>query len=277
MSVQRNMLVIESAQNERLKAATRLISSNNSLRQSGLAAAEGLHLAEVLLGDPHHQLHIALESVWLPQSLLNKPEWQNLSDSKYVTGQFNVPCYLLSDTLFKRLSKLDTPTGPLIFFKPPISSGLPDLQADVVLLDGVQDPGNVGTLLRNCAAAGVKQVVCSDQTAWVWSDKVLRAGMGAQFALSMFAESELLLAIQTSKATPPVRVTSLRPQSRDLFQTDLKAPGVWVFGSEGQGVSQAWLARATQHVKIPQSDWVESLNVGSSSAICLFEQYRQRQ
>jgi len=164
----------------------------------------------------------------------------------------------------------------MIFFKPVNACAAIDLNQDVVLLDGIQDPGNVGTLLRNCAAAGIQQVALSDHSAWVWSDKVLRAGMGAQFGLQLYAEEDLLKALSSAKSKIPVRVTSLHPKSVDLFNANLKTVGVWVFGSEGQGVSQAWLDRASEHIRIPQSKTIESLNVGSSSAVCLFEQFRQR-
>lgn len=272
MSYERNFTTIESAQNERLKTAIKLLASNHALRQSGLAAAEGLHLAEVLL----HLPGVQIESVWIPQSLLNKPEWLTMSALSDVLESGNVRCMVLSDVLYAKLSKLKTPTGPMIFFESRNASAAVDLRQDIVLLDGIQDPGNVGTMLRNCAAAGVQQVALSDHSAWVWSDKVLRAGMGAQFSLQLYSEQELLLALAESTVKIPIRVTSLHPKSIDLFDTDLKTRGLWVFGSEGQGVSQAWLDRATQHIRIPQSEHIESLNVGSSSAVCLFEQFRQR-
>lgn len=272
MSYERNFTTIESAQNERLKAAIKLLSSNHALRQSGLAAAEGLHLAETLL----HLPGVNIESVWIPQSLLNKPEWLTMSALSDVLENGNVRCMVLADHLYSKLSKLTTPTGPMIFFEPVNASAGIDLNQDVALLDGIQDPGNVGTLLRNCAAAGVEQVALSDHSAWVWSDKVLRAGMGAQFSLQLFSEDDLLKALSKPGSKMPIRVTSLHPKSIDLFDADLKPSGVWVFGSEGQGVSQPWLDRATQHIRIPQSEHIESLNVGSSSAVCLFEQFRQR-
>jgi len=183
---------------------------------------------------------------------------------------------VLSDTLYSKLSKLKTPTGPMIFFKPVDASESIDLTHDVALLDGIQDPGNVGTMLRNCAAAGLQQVALSDHSAWVWSEKVLRAGMGAQFSLQIYSESDLLAALSQQNVQAIIRVTSLHPKSVDLFNADLKPAGIWVFGSEGQGVSQPWLDRASQHIRIPQSNHIESLNVGSSSAVCLFEQLRQR-
>jgi TrmH family RNA methyltransferase len=273
MSYERNFTQIESAQNERLKAAIKLLASNHALRNSGLAAAEGLHLAETLL----HLPGVDIESVWIPQSLLNKPEWLTMSAQSDVLENGEVRCLVLSDALYSKLSKLSTPTGPMIFFRPVNASAAIDLNQDIVLLDGVQDPGNVGTLLRNCAAAGIQQVALSDHSAWVWSDKVLRAGMGAQFSLQLFSETELLKALSSVQLKVPVRVTSLHPKSMNLFKVDLKPAGIWVFGSEGQGVSQAWLDRASEHIRIPQSGYIESLNVGSSSAVCLFEQFRQRQ
>jgi TrmH family RNA methyltransferase len=272
MSYERNFTQIESAQNERLKAAIKLLSSNHALRNSGLAAAEGLHLAQTLL----HLPGVSIESVWIPQSLLNKPEWLTMSALSDVLEEGQVRCLVLSDALYAKLSKLATPTGPMIFFEPVNASSTIDLNHDITLLDGIQDPGNVGTLLRNCAAAGIKQVALSDHSAWVWSDKVLRAGMGAQFSLQLYSEAKLLKALSLGPLKTPVRVTSLHPKSIDLFDANLKPAGVWVFGSEGQGVSQAWLDRASEHIRIPQSKYIESLNVGSSSAVCLFEQFRQR-
>lgn len=271
MSYESRFAEIESAQNGTLKHAVRLIGSNTLLRQAGLAVAEGLHLAECLFRD----IAFEIDSVWIPKSLLNKPEWLRLAAVSPVFDDPDTHFYLLNDQLFSKLSALKTPTGPMVFFRPRKPNIELSLQHDVVFLDGVQDPGNVGTLLRNCAAAGIEQAACSASTAWVWSDKVLRAGMGAQFNLQFFSEEELLATLARNPGAT-VRATSLQPQSVDLFDSRLEKPGVWVFGSEGQGVSGDWLARATQHVRIPQSDWVESLNVGSSSAVCLFEQIRQR-
>jgi TrmH family RNA methyltransferase len=272
MSYERNFTLVESAQNQRFKIAIKQLGSNPILRKSGFAAAEGLHLAKILLSLPS----VNIESVWIPQSLLNKPEWLAISAHSDVFNHSEVNCMVLNDALYSKLSKLKTPTGPLIFFEPVNANRSVDLITEIVLLDGVQDPGNVGTLLRNCVAAGVQQVALSDHSAWVWSDKVLRSGMGAQFNLQLHSEQALLLAMAAHKKEVPVRVTSLNAKSEDLFNTDLKAAGIWVFGSEGQGVSQPWLNRASQSIRIPQSEQIESLNVASTSAVCLFEQVRQR-
>lgn len=268
---------IDSASNETFKGLVKLLGSNAKMREAGLAVAEGLHLLQSLVKDP---VRYEIDSVFVPDGLLNNAEWHAL-EAKWASGLTNhyetpKPLKLvLPMGLYKKLSKLDAPTGPLVVFKLPKVVGKLDLSRDVVLLDDVQDPGNVGTLLRNCAAAGIAQVVCSSACAWVWGEKALRAGMGAQFALSFFSEPELLQQLSEHPSTL-VRVTSLAKQSTDLFQTDVRSSGVWVFGSEGQGVRPDWLARASQHLRIAQTNWVDSLNVASSSAICLFEQVRQR-
>ncbi|HEX4855574.1 MAG TPA: RNA methyltransferase [Limnobacter sp.] len=272
MGIEGKFRRIESAQNERFKAVIRLMGSNSTMRATGLAAAEGLHLAEYLLEGTDQEI----ESIWAPDSLSNNQEWLALLHSSGLLQQGDFPLWVLPDNLYSRISRLGTPTGPLIFFKPPTPVEALNLQQDVVLLDGIQDPGNVGTILRNCAAAGIGQVAFSEHCAWVWSEKVLRAGMGAQFGLRLYSEKNLLQAMSELRVRMPVRVTSLHPSSVDLFDLDLTPAGVWVFGSEGQGVSKCWLERATTHIRIPQTSLVESMNVGSSSAVCLFEQLRQR-
>ena len=262
---------IESAQNDTVKHLLKLMSSNARMKQAGVALAEGLHLVQGLL---KYQTEYSVDSVFFPDSLEGNAEWVELEALLMRHGSFKR--FVMPISLYKKMSKLNTPTGPLVVFQLPKVPLHPlNLQQDVVVLDDIQDPGNVGTLLRNCAAAGVRQVVATQGCAWVWSDKALRAGMCAQFGLLFFTESELLEALAQHTETP-VRVTSLVLQSTPVFQTNLRAAGVWVFGSEGQGVGVSWLERANQHVRIPQTDWVDSLNVASSSAVCLFEQLRQR-
>lgn len=263
---------IESAHNDSLKAAKRKVSSTGTLRRNKQAAAEGLHLASWLA----HQSELTIEEVWVPQSLLSHSEWPAIQAGLAKLDQTTV--FHVPDALYKRLSDLQTPTGPLILFNVPQARATINLAEDVVVLDGIQDPGNVGNILRNCAAAGIRQVVLSDDSAWAWSEKVLRAGMGAHSKLDLFDDEstvELQKRLRSSPSTP-VRATLLNDQSQGLFEVDLKEPGVWVFGSEGQGVREEWQALANPSIKIPQSDWVESLNVATSSAICLFEQVRQR-
>lgn len=259
---------IDSPANERVKQLAKMVGNTNALRAQGLACAEGLHLcAELFKHLPRH-----LREVWIPEPLLNHAEWLALHPLECAV---NTRFVVVPPAVYKKMSSLSSPTGPLVVFAPPEDLCAPNLENNLLVLDGIQDPGNVGVVLRNAAAAGIQQVAYSAQSAWVWGDKTLRAGMGAQFALRFCKESTVLDALQSAHTPPPIRSTCLSDRSESLYQLDLTTPGVWVFGSEGQGVSQAWLQRATVHVRIPQSNAVESLNVASSSAVCLFEQRRQ--
>lgn len=264
---------VESPHNDALKATKRKVSSTGTLRRNKQAAAEGLHLGSWLA----HQKDLIVEEVWVPHGLQSNPEWTDILSGLAKMDSCTV--FMVPDALYKRLSDLHTPTGPLFLFNVPKVKASLDLTQDVVVLDGIQDPGNVGAILRNCAAAGVRQIVLSEDSAWAWSEKVLRAGMGAHSKLHLYDDetiTTLRQQLQTGSAGITIRATLLNENSQGLFDSDLRKPGIWIFGSEGQGVSPEWQTLANQSIKIPQTDWVESLNVATSSAICLFEQLRQR-
>lgn len=149
---------------------------------------------------------------------------------------------------------------------------------DAALLDGVQDPGNLGTLLRSAAAAGIAEVFLTSDCADPWSIKSLRAGMGAQFALRIDCACDPINTIGLFKGA--VLGTHLTG-ARSLYGLSLTDAVLWCFGSEGTGLRDSTIEAINTHpkglfTKIPQSANVESLNVAAAAAICFFEQRRQR-
>jgi TrmH family RNA methyltransferase len=144
-------------------------------------------------------------------------------------------------------------------------------EAPTLVLDRLQDAGNVGSLLRSAAAFGIRQVIALKGTAALWSPKVLRAAMGAHFGLSLFdaAEPGLLDAL----ALPLVATSS--HATAELHDAALPQPCAWVLGHEGQGVAPALLARCALTVRIPQPGGEESLNVAAAGAVCLYESARR--
>jgi TrmH family RNA methyltransferase len=144
---------------------------------------------------------------------------------------------------------------------PPIAPG-----AATVVLDRLQDAGNVGSILRSAAAFGVTQVIALKGTAALWSPKVLRAGMGAHFGLRLVegAEPEALEAL----AVPCIATSSHHGEW--LHRARLPHPCAWLLGHEGQGLSAALEARASLQVRIAQPGGEESLNVAAAAAICLY-------
>lgn len=148
------------------------------------------------------------------------------------------------------------------------------ITGDSVWLDRIQDPGNVGTLLRVVAGAGLRQVLLSAGCAQAWSPRVLRAGQGAQFVLEIHEGVDLDAVARRT----PVRLfaAALGAGAQSVHDVDLRAPTAWIFGNEGQGVAPELLAQVHCRVCIPQDAAVESLNVAVAAGICLFEQRRQR-
>jgi TrmH family RNA methyltransferase len=179
-------------------------------------------------------------------------------------------CVLVPDALFDGLSALASPAQiGFVLNLPetlPIAPGLPS-----VVLDRVQDAGNVGSILRSAAAFGVVQVLALKGTAALWSPKVLRAGMGAHFGLRLI---EGLAPEDLAVLTVPLLGTSLAT-SQWLHAAALPQPCAWVLGHEGQGVAPELLARCAQVLRIAQPGGEESLNVAAAAAVCFYESLRR--
>jgi TrmH family RNA methyltransferase len=276
---------IQSRDNAQYKQLRQWASSAQARRKSGMTLLDGVHLCEAWLqhrGVP--DLCVVAESalshpevaalVAQCESNANSNAKSNSNTNSYAGA---AECVLLPDALFTPLGQVEHGVGILFAVKVPdaASSGhaSPSLRSAALLLDSVQDPGNLGTILRSAAAAGIQEIYCGPGTAAAWSPKVLRAGMGAHFVLEITEDVDLVQLIQ--QASVPVYATQL-DAAKTIYTADLRAPSAWLFGHEGQGVSEQLLALATERLTIPQSSQVESLNVAASVAICLFEQRRQQ-
>ncbi len=180
---------------------------------------------------------------------------------------------IFSDRVFERVSPVESPVGLLAIIAIPTPASPKKAWTDGVLLDAIQDAGNVGSILRITAAAGIPCVATARGSADLWSPKVLRAAMGAHFSLDLHPHDELTEIATVAAGTV---IVGSGDANQSLYDVDLRGPVVWTFGAEGQGVSAAMRALATMEVRIPMAPGSESLNVAASAAICLFEQVRQR-
>jgi len=276
---------IQSRDNPQYKQLRQWASSAQARRKSGMTLLDGVHLCEAWLqhrGVP--ALCVVAESALSHPgvaALVAQCESNANSNAKSNSNTNSTAgvaeCVLLPDALFTPLGQVEHGVGILFAVKVPDAASIghasASLQNAALLLDSVQDPGNLGTILRTAAAAGIQQIFCGPGTAAVWSPKVLRAGMGAHFVLEIAEDVDLAMLIK--QASVPIYAT--QPDAlKTIYTTDLRAPSAWLFGHEGRGVSEELLALATERLSIPQSAQVESLNVAASVAICLFEQRRQQ-
>jgi TrmH family RNA methyltransferase len=255
------MKQIQSRDNPFFKSLKRLAESARERRKTGQTLLDGLHLVEAYEATfgPVDSL-IVTESALRPGSEI----------AAFVAGRETV---VLADSLMRDLGLVESPSGLLALAKVPSAIVTVNAEIDAILLDQVQDPGNVGTLLRTAAAAGIKQALLSPGCAAAWSPKVLRAGQGAHFALTIHEEADLAGFIFEYQGT--TAVTTLN-EATSLYEARLDGPLAWVFGAEGQGVRPELLAAAPLRIRIPMPGAVESLNVAAAAAICLFEAVRRR-
>ncbi|WP_332877073.1 TrmH family RNA methyltransferase [Massilia sp. S19_KUP03_FR1] len=258
------MKTITSRDNPTYKELKLLAGSSQARRREGRTLLDGVHLCQTWL-----DLRGMPIQVLVSESSLTNPEVaavvQRCEDARAHVTAF-------PDALYAPLSQVEHGVGLMFIVETPVPATVPALVLDSVLLDGVQDPGNVGSILRSAAASGVKQVYCSAGTAFCWSPKVLRAAMGAHFVLEIFEQADLAELVKTAQI--PVLATSGYAAER-LYDLDLRGPVAWLFGHEGQGVADDLLALATHRVVIPHAGQVESLNVAACAAVCFFEHLRQ--
>lgn len=261
------MKIIASRDNPLFKSLRKLATSGRERRQSGQTLLDGLHLLQALLesgGKPDLLIFSerGLQRTEIAHWLENCPP-----------ALAHIPRISLPDSLHDELAATETPSGILSRFSIPPAIDQADLRQNSVLLDGVQDPGNVGTLLRTALAAGFRQVLLSPDCAALWSPKVLRAAQGAHFSLSCLESADLMAFMRDFQGT--TLVTALAPDAVSLYESNWTLPVAWIFGSEGQGVQPALQAQASLRIRIPMPGQTESLNVGAAAAVCLFETLRR--
>ena len=253
---------IQSADNPGFRQLLKLAQSSRERRKAGLSLLDGTHLiaAYKTRFGPPAQLAIS-------ESALENAEIRQLVEALHP-----LPPLLLTDALFAALSTVSTPTGIMAAIETPRASVLPEELETCVLLDDIQDPGNLGSILRTAAAAGIKQVCLSKTSVHGWSPRVLRAGMGAHFMLDIHEQCDLAEIIRNFCGR--VVVTTM-DASKSVFSADLTGRIALLFGNEGAGVSPELRELAHQQVCIPMPGGMESLNVGAAVAVCLFERVRQ--
>jgi len=256
------MKLIASRANPSFKRLRLLAEDVREQRRTGTALLEGAHLVSAFR-----------DKIGLPEQLIvsehgvAQPEIRALCDS--LEG---VETCLLSDNLFKTLSDLVAPTGIAAVIRIP-QAAAHQSHGSCVLLDAVQDAGNVGSILRSAAAAGIAEVFLGTGCAGAWTRRVLRAAQGAHFDLRLHEQADLADVVARFSGTT---LAATAHAGDSLYRQDLGGRLAWLFGSEGSGITPALEAAAAKRVNIPLARGSDSLNVAAAAAICLFEQARQK-
>ncbi len=249
------MTVITSRDNPRVRRWQSLSRDARERRKEKRALIEGEHLVSAFL-----DVGGIVEAL-----ILNKSQ---ASSFDALVKRCGNPPVVLADKVFRAIADTGTPAGIAAEIALPKAKAELKTAANCVFLEGIQDAGNVGAILRSAAAFGIRHAVLGAGCADAWSPKVLRAGMGAHFAISIQENAELGAAIAGFGG----KVACTVPRGGvALSGADLSGRIGWLLGAEGRGVSEELAARASLKVTIPMAGGAESLNVAAAAAICFYE------
>lgn len=265
---------IQSTQNQWVKLAASL-KQKKYRDESGLFLLEGIRLVEELV-----------QSDWQMSFAFVTPELASTDRGRHLIIQLEEkgPLYQISIAMMAKVCDTKNPQGVVAVAKQQLADFdelLAKIQLDLgksksllLLADGIQDPGNLGTLLRTADAAGCHAVILIDAVD-VFNPKVVRASMGSLFHLPVIVTSEELSLAWLAEHQIPLYGTSLE-ESVLYYDVDWRQAACIIFGNEGQGVRTELLQRCKQNIHIPLLGRAESLNVSSAAAVILYEAVRQR-
>jgi TrmH family RNA methyltransferase len=254
-------IVITSPQNAKIKLVRTLLGRARERREAGAFVVEGVRLVEEAANRDWRFEIVLYDETLSERGILLVERLQSKG----------VEVERLSPNLMKSISETETPQGVLAVLQIshlPISNSL-----DFILIpDQIRDPGNLGTLLRTAAAAGVQAVLLPPETTDAFAPKVLRAGMGAHFRLPIHSMTWEQIREQTKGLQTYLADMSGKP----CWETDLRQPLTLIVGGEADGASDEARKIATEKISIPMAGNVESLNAGVAGSVLMFEVVRQR-
>lgn len=256
------MKTVVSRDNPTFKALRLLADDGREQRRQGRTLLDGPHLVAEYFA-----------RVGLPEMLIVSEGGTRNSEVEQLLEHFgdgNVVC--LKNALFAEISPVATPVGiaALIPIPPARSDAITE---SCVLLENVQDAGNIGSIMRSAAAAGIRHVALGPGCAGVWTPKVLRAAQGAHFSLDLRERVDL---VGFAKTYPGLSIATVASDGEVLYDLDLTGAVAWILGNEGSGLSPELAAAAKACATIPLATASESLNVAAAAAVCFFEADRQK-
>ncbi|MGQ0749677.1 MAG: TrmH family RNA methyltransferase [Betaproteobacteria bacterium] len=244
------------------RSLLKLKESARERRRESLAILDGVHLVETYAARSGAPSLLAVSA-----SAVEAPEIRRLLENLR-----SVDTVVLEPELFRQIAPVTTPSGILAVVPIPASRPVsPDVDF-CVLLEDIQDPGNLGAILRTAAAAGVRQALLSKGCADVWSPRVMRGAMGAHHLLAICEHADLAAFVRSYRGKVVAADTDATAR---IFDIDLRGPVAFALGNEGAGLSVSLRKAAHARASVPMAAGTESLNVAAAAAICLFERVRQ--
>lgn len=257
------MIYIESKDNKLYKTIKKLKEKKYRIKE-GKFILEGFRIIEEAV-----KAKIDIEYIIITEDNLS-----NLKEAEYLRDRSEDKIILISENLFISLSSTENPQGILAIAK--FKNIEENLNGDFyVVCDKVQDPGNLGTIIRTAHAAGVDGIILTKGTVDIYNEKTIRSTMGSIFYIPIYYDDSKFTIIKKLKDKGVALVTTSLQESKNFFNENLKGKVMLAVGNEGNGISEELFNLADKKVKIPMPGGAKSLNVAVASAIILFEKVRQ--
>lgn len=256
------LIYIESKENSLFKETKKLKERRNRTKE-GKYLIEGFRLIQEAF-----KADMEIENL-----IIDEESQEKLNE--YLDGYISKEnVYIIKKNLFTMLTSTETPQGAIAVVKSK------ELKKETkggfyLLCDKVQDPGNLGTIIRTAHAAGVDGIILTKGTVDIYNDKVIRSTMGSLFYIPIIQDDDNLSFTKKLKDDGFSLVATSLQESKDFFKSDLKGKIILSVGNEGNGISKEVFSLADKKVKIPMPGGAESLNVAIATSIILFEKVRQ--
>ncbi|MBE7029279.1 MAG: RNA methyltransferase [Clostridia bacterium] len=248
---------------ERIESVNnKIIKLTNSLKIKKFRVKEGLFIAEG-------------ERLVLDSMKFQKPEYLIVSENFY-NKDFDVKTYVVSEEIFKKLCETVTPQGIIGVFKTSFKDISQITFENTIVLNRLQDPGNLGTILRTAKATGFKNIILDNETVDVYNPKTVRSSMSAVFNINLYQSKNLKEDIIKLKEKGFHTVgTILNEKSKNLYSEEFNYPVAFVIGNEGAGIDEEIQKECDKCILIPMEEGIESLNASVACSVVMYEMFRR--
>ncbi len=263
---------ISSHQNSLIKKVKKLGESARFRKKENIILLDGIHLIQEFLKKDSSQAQNDrcknIRNILVTEKFEQNPEFRDLEAKYKISHKISV----VADHISGKITPNASPSGIITLITKPKTESIKKDYDFILLLDGIQDPGNMGTILRSAAATGVQAVFGSPECVDLWSPKVLRSAMGGHFHIDIFDNFSL----ETIKENFSGNIYGAFMDGENIFKEDFTEKTAFIMGNEGAGISPKVEIICNKRISIPMENKVESLNVGTATTICCYEKYRQK-
>ncbi|SNU08503.1 RNA methyltransferase, TrmH family [Lachnospiraceae bacterium] len=269
------MDILTSPNNEKVKLVAKLLSSPKERKYSGKYVVEGMRMVEEIPDNLLGEMYFTQD--YYDKKVVNNEKLLRLVNIAAAKNK----CYIVTEPVLRRITDTETPQGILatVMIK---EKTVDDLLGDgtenplILIIERLQDPGNMGTIIRSAEGAGVTGILVSYDSVDIYSPKVIRSTMGSIFRKNVAVTYDLFGDINRLRSNGIV-IYGMHLSGSSMYETDLTGPVAFLIGNEGRGLTENISAAADKLIRIPMKGSLESLNAASSATVISYEAMRQRE